>query len=107
MGALNVVPERLDNGDKGGCLFDGMPMLLLLSHTVLPLLTVPMTFMLIPDSNMRAELPPEQESSINESGNREEQHALVKSDNLAREEDKDINAGTEDSAAAEKRGLLH
>lgn len=107
MESLNVVPERLDNGDNGGCVFDGMPMLLLLSHTVLPLLTVPMTFMLIPDSNMRAELPREQEPSIDESGNREEQHALVKSNNLATEEDKDTISDTEDSAAAESQGLLH
>ena len=106
MEALQVVPERLGDGGSGGCEFDGMPMLLLLSHTVLPLLTVPMTFILIPDSNMRCALPPEQEPPTNESGSWEEQHALTKSDNLGREEARDTIADA-DSAAAERRGLLH
>lgn len=88
MEALEVVPERLDGG---GCEFDGMPMLLLLSHALLPLLAVPMTFVLIPDSNMRAELPPDQNLVNNASENREETNAFAKSDELA---------------AAERRGLL-
>lgn len=89
MEALEVVPERLDG--NGGCEFDGMPMLLLLSHALLPLLAVPMTFVLIPDSNMRAELPPDQNLLYNESFNSEETNAVAKSDELA---------------AAERRGLL-
>ena len=52
---------------------------------------VPMTFVLIPDSNMRAELPPDQNLVNNESENREETNAFAKSDELA---------------AAERRGLL-
>jgi hypothetical protein len=62
METLEVVPERrLDDGGPGGgggCKFDGLPMLLLLSHTLLPMLAVPMTFVLIPDSTMREDLPP-------------------------------------------------
>eukprot|EP01043_Picozoa_sp_COSAG02_P022720 COSAG02_NODE_1189_length_13995_cov_7.850101_6_plen_328_part_00 len=91
MEALEVVPERLEDGGTTGCQFDGMPLLLLLSHTLLPLLTVPMTFVLIPDSNMRAELPLEGSVLNDESGNRDETDTVASSDELA---------------AAERRGLL-
>lgn len=91
MEALDVVPERLEDGGTGGCKFDGMPLLLLLSHTLLPLLTVPMTFVLIPDSNMRAELPSERHVLADKSGEREET---------------DAPANLSELAAAERRGLL-
>ena len=83
MEALEVVPERFEDGGTSGCKFDGMPMLLLLSHTLLPLLTVPMTFVLIPDSNMRAELPPGGSILDDESGNRDETDTVASSDELA------------------------
>lgn len=38
------------------CHFAGLPLLLFVAHFCLPLLTVPMTFILIPDANMKDDL---------------------------------------------------
>eukprot|EP01051_Picozoa_sp_SAG22_P007058 SAG22_NODE_484_length_9912_cov_23.425150_8_plen_262_part_00 len=51
---------RAEPGEVGtpeeGCDFSGLPMLLFVAHFCLPLLTVPLTFVLIPDANMRDDL---------------------------------------------------
>ena len=52
-----VQPEPAEGSGGGGCDFSALPALLLVSHTLLPLLTVPLTWVLIPDANMRDNLP--------------------------------------------------
>ena len=57
MDALELQPEPAEGSGGGGCDFSALPALLLVSHTLLPLLTVPLTWVLIPDANMRDNLP--------------------------------------------------
>jgi hypothetical protein len=42
-----------------GCDFSHLPYLLLTAHTLLPMLTIPLTFLLIPDCNMKDDLEPD------------------------------------------------
>eukprot|EP00760_Papus_ankaliazontas_P039312 PhM_4_TR9530/c0_g1_i1/m.51141 len=38
------------------CDFSGLPLLLIIAHVLIPLLNIPLTFMLIPDANMKDEM---------------------------------------------------
>jgi folate/biopterin transporter len=54
MEIFEIKAERGPDGEA--CNFTGLPALLLWSHTLLPLLTIPLTWWLIPKANMRDEL---------------------------------------------------
>ena len=59
LGWFNIRAELSDEFPEEGCDFRNMPYLLFAAHFISPLLTVPLTFLLIPDANMRDDLEPE------------------------------------------------
>jgi hypothetical protein len=46
-------PENPDADPSLGCDFTNLPYLLLTAHTLMPMLTIPLTFLLIPNCNMK------------------------------------------------------
>lgn len=56
LGVLALDIAGIKTPKEGACNFDNLPLLLVISHVVLPLLTVPLTFVLIPKAKMTDDL---------------------------------------------------
>lgn len=56
LGVLALDIARIKTPRTGACNFDNLALLVIISHVVLPLLTVPLTFVLIPNANMTDDL---------------------------------------------------
>lgn len=56
LGVLALDIAGIKTPKEGACNFDNLALLLIISHVVLPLLTVPLTFVLIPKANMTDDL---------------------------------------------------
>ena len=56
---FSIRAELSDDFPGETCDFTNMPYLLFAAHFICPLLTVPLTFILIPDANMKDDLEPE------------------------------------------------
>ncbi|GAB0490005.1 hypothetical protein MMPV_001234 [Pyropia vietnamensis] len=56
LGVLALDIARIRTPDTGACNFDNLALLVIISHVVLPLLTVPLTFVLIPNAKMTDDL---------------------------------------------------
>lgn len=56
LGVLALDIAGIETPRTGACNFDNLPLLLIISHVVLPLLTVPLTFVLIPKAKMTDDL---------------------------------------------------
>eukprot|EP01043_Picozoa_sp_COSAG02_P023840 COSAG02_NODE_1284_length_13466_cov_4.862572_4_plen_146_part_00 len=56
---FDVRAELSDEFPGEACDFRNLPYLLFAAHFICPLLTVPLTFILIPDANMKDDLEPE------------------------------------------------
>ena len=52
MGVRTLCEPKLEAGETCDCNFDNLPSLLFICHMVLPLLTIPLTWVLIPDCRM-------------------------------------------------------
>lgn len=52
LGALAIDVARIKTPPRGRCDFDNLPLLLVVGHVVLPLLTIPLTWVLIPNARM-------------------------------------------------------
>ncbi|GAB0489064.1 hypothetical protein MMPV_000280 [Pyropia vietnamensis] len=52
LGSLAIDVAGIKTPPRGRCDFDNLPLLLVVGHVVLPLLTIPLTWVLIPDARM-------------------------------------------------------
>ena len=59
MSWFDIRAELSDDFPGEACDFSNMPYLLFAAHFICPLLTVPLTFLLIPAANMKDDLEPE------------------------------------------------
>ena len=60
--AMSAAGIKTDLTDGGSCYFDNLPVLIVVCGMILPLVAVPLTYVLIPDMDMHAESVEEESS---------------------------------------------